>query len=176
MKESGLIYTGIVKIGKNSPHKNIIGNLRKFENVWASKTSLTDTAIKSPRKVDAIPIIIIAGITSNQTIPDRSTKKAAIMIGTKAFAIPNKIAPDVFASISNSRDTGASSNLSNDLCLLSKVIVTASIDVVPNRIEIVITPGSSAVTLSMPLPDLMKNIPVQARGKIIPQLILGGFR
>jgi hypothetical protein len=39
-----------------------------------------------------------------------------------------------------------------------------------------ITPGSIEETLSRPLPDLMKNMPVQARGKISPQLMFGGFR
>lgn len=71
---------------------------------------------------------------------------------------------------------GARSNLSNDRLLLSKVIVTVSIDVVPKRIEMVTTPGRSARILSNPLPDLMKNIPVQAKGKMIPQLMLGGLR
>ncbi|MFP4109249.1 MAG: hypothetical protein ACLFT1_09255 [Desulfonatronovibrio sp.] len=37
------------------------------------------------------------------------------------------------------------------------------------------TPGSRDSTFSRPLPDLMKNMPVQARGKISPQLIFGGF-
>jgi hypothetical protein len=56
------------------------------------------------------------------------------------------------------------------------VTVTASIEVVPNRTEIATTPGRRVRTLSNPLPDFMKNIPVQARGKIKPQLMLGGFR
>jgi len=71
---------------------------------------------------------------------------------------------------------GARSNLSNDLLRLSKVMVTDNSEVVPNRVAIVITPGRSPGILSSPLPDLMKNIPVQASGKIIPQLMLGGLR
>jgi hypothetical protein len=38
------------------------------------------------------------------------------------------------------------------------------------------TPGRTVAMLSSPLPDLMKNIPVHAKGKIRPQLTLGGFR
>jgi hypothetical protein len=49
-------------------------------------------------------------------------------------------------------------------------------DVVPNRMETETTPGSNVDMLPRPLPDLIKNMPVQARGKIIPQLTLGGFR
>lgn len=163
-------------MGKNSPHRKIIGKRKKLENVWASNTSLAETAIKSPRKVDTIPIRIIAGITSDHAIPERSTRNAAIIMGTTALTIPKKIAPEVLASIRSSREMGDRSNLSNDRLLLSKVIVTVSIDVVPKRIEMVTTPGRSARTLSNPLPDLMKNIPVQAKGKMIPQLMLGGLR
>jgi hypothetical protein len=38
--------------------------VKKLEKVCASKISLTETAIKSPRKVDTIPISMIAGTTS----------------------------------------------------------------------------------------------------------------
>jgi len=78
--------------------------------------------------------------------------------------------------MSNSKEMGARSSLSNDRPRLSKVRVTDSSDVVPNNMEIVTTPGRSSSTLSRPIPDLMKNIPVQASGKIIPQLTLGGLR
>ena len=123
-----------------------------------------------------MPISRIAGTTKDHVTPDKSARNEPIMIGTKALAIPNKIAPEVLASISNSSEIGARSNRSNERLLLSNVIVTASIEVVPKRTEMVITPGSSVSTLSSPLPDLMKNIPVQANGKIIPQLMLGGLR
>ena len=132
--------------------------------------------MRSPMKVDAIPIRMIAGITIAQAIPDRSAKNEAMIIGTDALAMPKKIAPEVLASIRSSRDMGASSNLSKERLRFSNVMVTASIEVVPKRMEIVITPGKSARTLSSPLPDLMKNMPVQASGKIIPQLMLGGLR
>ena len=163
-------------MGKNSPHRNIIGKRKKLENVWASNISLTDTAIKSPRKVDTIPMRMMAGITSGQAITDKSVRNAAIIIGTKAFTTPKTIAPEVLASIRSSRDMGAKSSLSNDRLRFSNVMVTASIEVVPKRMEIVITPGRSVRTLSNPLPDLMKNMPVHARGKMIPQEMLGGLR
>jgi len=163
-------------MGKNNPHRKIIGKRKKFEKVWASKISLTETAMKRPRKVDTIPIRIIAGITSDQAIPERSVRNAAITMGTKALTTPKKIAPEVLASIRSSSEIGAKSNLSNDRLRFSNVMVTASIEVVPKRTEIVTTPGSNARMLSSPLPDLMKNIPVHARGNIMPQLMLGGLR
>jgi hypothetical protein len=49
-------------------------------------------------------------------------------------------------------------------------------EVVPKRIETTITPGSMGRIPSSPLPDLIKNIPVHAKGKINPQLILGGLK
>jgi hypothetical protein len=164
------------KIGKNSPLRNIIGNRKKLENVWASNTSLTETAINNPRNVDTMLMRTTAGKTRYQVAPDKSTKKDAIIRGTSVFSIPKIIAPVVLASISNSNDIGARSNLSNDRLRLSKVMVTESIEVVPKRMEIVTTPGRTDKMLSQPLPDLMKNMPVHARGKIIPQLILGGLR
>ena len=163
-------------IGKNKPQRKIMGKRKKFENVWASNTSLTETAIKSPRKVDTTPIRIIAGIIRPQVIPERSVRTAAMTTGIKALTTPKRIAPDVLASMRSSSEMGAKSNLSNERLLLSKVMVTDNMDVVPKRIEIVITPGRSDRTLSNPLPDLIKNMPVQARGKIIPQEMLGGFR
>src|SRR5690554_3249204 len=58
ISDNGLIATGICVNGINKPHKNIIGTLKKFEKVCASNTSLTDTAISSPRKVDVTDIRI----------------------------------------------------------------------------------------------------------------------
>jgi hypothetical protein len=163
-------------MGKNNPHRNIIGKRKKFEKVWASNTSLTETAMKSPRNVDTIPISKIAGTASDQATPERSARNAAIIIGTKALATPKRIAPEVLASMRSSREIGARSSRSNDRLRLSKVMVTDSIEVVPKSIEIVTTPGRSARILSIPLPALMKNMPVHAIGNIIPQLMLGGLR
>src|SRR4030042_3310311 len=95
MYESGRRNTGSDMIGKKSPHKNISGNLKKLEKVWASKISLTETAMKSPRKVDTIPMRIMAGITKDHAIPDRSARNAAITTGTKALTTPKSIAPEV---------------------------------------------------------------------------------
>ena len=163
-------------IGKNNPHKKIIGKRIKLEKVWASKTSLTETAINNPRNVDVILIRMIAGATRAQVTPDKSTMKDAITSGMTVLITPKRIAPVVLASISNSNDIGARSSLSNDRLLLSKVMVTDSIEVVPKRMEIATTPGKIDKMLSNPLPDLIKNMPVHAMGKIIPQLILGGLR
>jgi hypothetical protein len=49
-------------MGKKSPHGKIIGKRKKLEKVWASKISLTETAIKSPRRVNMMPIKMMAGI------------------------------------------------------------------------------------------------------------------
>ena len=59
---------GIDAIGKNSPQRKIIGKRKKLENVCASNTSLTETAIKSPRNVDETAISTKAGKTVSQTI------------------------------------------------------------------------------------------------------------
>lgn len=148
----------------------------KFENVCASKTSLTETATNNPRNVDEIAIKRIAGSTNNQLMGGRSRNIDPTIIGTIAFRHPNRIAPLVLENMSDSRLKGASSNRSKEAFFFSKVIVTASMDVVPKSIEIEITPGKRVSMLSRPCPERIKNIVVQARGKMIPQLILGGLR
>jgi hypothetical protein len=71
---------------------------------------------------------------------------------------------------------GESNNRSNERFFFSKVTVTASRDVVPNKMDRAATPGRIEAMLSNPFPDLIKNIPVQASGKMRPQLMFGGFR
>jgi len=102
-----------------------------LEKVCASKTSLTDTEMNKPRKVEVTAIKTILIIVVSQLIPDRSTTKEAITAGTMAFRIPKIIAPEVLASIKRFRLIGASNSRSKDLLLRSKVIVTASMEVVP---------------------------------------------
>jgi hypothetical protein len=53
-------------------------------------------------------------------------------------------------------------------------MVTASIDVVPNKTLIEIRPGSSSKML--PPGERMSCMSVHERGKMMPQLIFGGFR
>ena len=133
---------GSLSIGKNSPDRNNIGNLKKLEKVCASKTSLTDTAMNNPRKVEDTAIRMMLGIIRLQVATERSIRNDAIKIGTKAFAIPKRIAPEVFASIKSSSEIGDSKSLSKERFFFSKVIVTASIEVVPNRTDTDTTPGS----------------------------------
>lgn len=173
--DNGLINAGRFSMGINKPHKNIIGNLKKLENVCASNTSLTETAIKSPRKVDVTAINTTPIKVDNQFIPERSTINEANNTGMKALIIPKRMAPVVLASISKFKLMGASNNLSNDRLFLSKVIVTASMDVVPKSTDNAITPGNIP-RISTSLLERIKNIRVQEMGKIMPQLMFGGFK
>jgi hypothetical protein len=61
---------------------------------------------------------------------------------------PKRIAPLVLASIKKFRSRGAKRSLSKERLLLSKVIVTANIDVVPKRMDRLITPGRSSRTFT----------------------------
>jgi hypothetical protein len=148
-----------------------MGNLKKLENVCASKTSLVETAINNPKKVDVTAISTTLINVDNQFISKRSTTNEAKNRGIKALMIPKRIDPVVLASINRFRLMGANSNLSKDLLFLSKVIVTESMDVVPNKTDKAITPGSIP-RISTLLVDLIKNISVQDIGKIIPQQYL----
>jgi hypothetical protein len=53
-------------MGKNNPQRKIMGNRKKLENVWASKTSLTEVAMNNPIKVEAMEIRIMVGITMDR--------------------------------------------------------------------------------------------------------------
>ncbi len=162
-------------MGRNKPQRNIIGKRKKLEKVWASNTSLTDTEMKRPRKVEVTAMNSMLKKAAGQFIPDKSIRKEANITGTSAFSTPKIIAPVVLASIRRFRLMGASSSLSKERLFRSKVMVTASMEVVPNNTDKDITPGKISLIFTA-LSDLKKNIRVQAKGNISPQLILGGFR
>src|SRR5690554_4954882 len=162
-------------MGINKPQRKIMGNRKKLEKVCASKTSLTETAINKPRKVEITAIGRTPVSVNIQLIPERSVKKEAKRTGTKALTIPKMMAPVVLASINRLRLIGASKSRSKDRFLLSKVMVTASIEVVPNSMDKAMTPGRISRISTSPA-DRIKNIRVHETGKIMPQLMLGGFR
>lgn len=171
----GFKTSGSRSIGINNPHRNSIGNLKKFEKVWASNTSLADTAINRPNKEEVIAINMTAMTVIFQLIPIKFVKNAAKTTGTKALIIPNNIAPNILATTNMFILIGANNNLSNERPLRSKVIVTASIEVVPNNTLMAIKPGSNSKIPTSPW-ERISCINVQESGKIIPQLILGGFK
>lgn len=162
-------------MGINKPHKNNMGNLKKLDRVWASNTSLTDTATNKPSKAEVTAIRTTEIRVRPQLTPLRSARNAAKTTGTKALTIPNKIAPSILAETNILILIGANNNLSKDLLLFSNVMVTASMDVVPNNILMAIKPGNSS-TIPISPDDRINCIRVQERGKIIPQLMFGGFK
>jgi len=163
-------------MGKKRPQRKIMGNLKKLENVCASNTSLTEVAMNKPIKVDAMEIKIIAAIKIWNGVLNRFTKNTAAIKGTKAFAVPKSIAPEVFANIIRLKGVGESNTLSKVLLFFSNVMVTESMDVVPKRIEMAIIPGNMDSTSVLLPPVMIKNMPAHAKGKIIPQLMFGGLR
>jgi hypothetical protein len=175
MYERGLIKIGSRSIGRNRPQRNIMGNLKKLENVCASNTSLTETAMKRPRNVDVTAMRNTPTAKDNHATPDKSTKNEAIITGIKALTMPKTIAPVVLAIISRFRLMGESSNRSKERLLRSNVMVTESIDVVPNNTDRAITPGRMSL-ISTGESERTKNINVQEMGKMIPQLMFGGLR
>ena len=87
---------------------------------------------------------------------------------------PNNTAPVSFDMINSSNDIGASRSLSKERDFFSNVMVTASIEVVPKRTDIPIIPGKiSLISKDLVLKNIIK---IQAKGKMIPQLMLGGLR
>ena len=113
--------------------------------------------------------------TISQLMPDRSVMNRAKITGTNPLKMPKTMAPVVLASIRRLRSIGAIRSLSKDRLFLSKVMVTESMEVVPKSTDRHMTPGRRP-RISSDVPDFRKNISVQATGKIIPQLMFGGFR
>ena len=161
-------------MGTNKPHRKP-WKAKKLEKVWASKTSLTVTAIKRPKNVEVTARKKTLAKTINQFIPAKFIRNEANTTGMKAFRRPKRIAPEVLASIKIFKSMGARSKRSKERLLLSKVMVTANIEVVPNKMDMAMTPGKM-LRISTGDWERTKNIRVQARGNIIPQLMLGGFR
>lgn len=152
-----------------------MGNLKKFEKVWASNTSFADVAIKSPSNVELIEVSNTPIVAVPHLMPVKSAKNTAKATGTKALMIPNKIAPDIFARTRIPKLIGASNSLSNERPLLSNVIVTASMEVVPNNMLIAIRPGNNSF-ISTFCDERMYCMSVHEIGKMIPQLMFGGLR
>ena len=96
-------------------------------------------------------------------------------MGIMLLKMPNSIAPVIFANTNSSVFNGAINKRSNERDLRSNVMVTESIDVVPNRIDMATMPGNTLL-ISKVLPDFTNIINIHANGNIMPQLILGGFR
>lgn len=163
----GFNMAGSLSMGINKPHKNNMGNLKKLDRVWASNTSLTDTATNKPSKAEVIAIKTTPIMVILQLTPLRSTRNAAKITGTKALTMPNRIAPSIFAKTNILILIGANNNLSKDLLLFSNVMVTASMDVVPNNMLMAIKPGNSSTICISPDKRII-CIKVQERGKIIP--------
>ena len=114
--------------------------------------------MKRPRNVETIAIKPMAGIIMAQEIPERSVRIRARIIGIKALTEPNIIAPVVLESMRSFREIGARSKRSNDRFFFSNVIITESMEVVPNNTEIAITPGSSSGILYSVAGDRLKSI------------------
>ena len=101
-------------MGKKSPQRKTMGNLKKLEKVCASKTSLTETATKRPKKVELVAMSTIAGTAALQVTFERSVRKRARRMGTKALTTPKRIAPEVLASMRSFKGMGARRSRSND--------------------------------------------------------------
>lgn len=88
---------------------------------------------------------------------------------------PNRTAPESLAMIIHSMPSGAINRRSKDRDFRSKVIVTESMEVVPKRMDMETMPGKTSL-MSKAVRVRISIMSIQAKGKMIPQLMLGGFR
>lgn len=125
--------------------------------------------------VDMIDRKIIPANRTGQFATGALKKSVDTSTGAMLLKTPKRIAPVILAKTSSSILNGAIISLSNDRDFLSKVIVTESMDVVPNKIDIATIPGNISL-ISNAIPVLTNIMSIQAKGKMIPQLIFGGFK
>ena len=144
-----------------------------MDRVWASKTSLTDTATRDP-KAESV----------NTVRRSDTANKEGCLIGTPKSPIeiivimddiikPKMEPPNTLLKRILFNEIGASSNRSSAPILFSKVMTIASMDVVPKRAAIATSPGAKSDR-----PEGFRNVKAKAktRGNSIPQLILGGLK
>jgi len=131
--------------------------------------------MNNPSNVEIMDKRIIPEMRIAQLATKALKYKTENKTGTMLLKIPNNIAPEIFAIISSSILIGANNNRSKERAFLSNVIVTDSIEVVPKRIDIPTIPGKTSSMLNAVL-VLINIISIHAKGKIIPQLIFGGFK
>jgi hypothetical protein len=146
-----------------------------LEYVCASNTSFADTDMNNPSNVDITDKKIIPIIRTIQLATTALKYRTENNIGIMLLKIPNNMAPLIFAVINHSILIGATNNRSNERDFLSNVMVTDSMDVVPNRMDIATIPGKTSSILKAVL-VFTNIISIHANGKIIPQLIFGGLR
>jgi len=131
--------------------------------------------MNNPSSVEIIDNNIIPIINIVQLFTAALKYKTENNIGIMLLKIPNKIAPVIFATISNSILSGANNSLSNERDFLSNVMVTDSIEVVPNRMDIATIPLKTSSIWNAVF-VFTNIISIHANGKMMPQLIFGGFR
>jgi hypothetical protein len=132
-------------MGINTPLKKIIGNLKRFARVWASKTSFTATETKAPRLEKTNAEIMRDGIRKKRLKRGKEKKKSETMSMADETTNPKNAPPNIFPARTPSRETGAKSKRSKEPNLRSKVMTTASMEVEPKRIVIPRSPGIKSI-------------------------------
>ena len=90
--ETYLSGRGMDCTGMNTPLRNNIGNLKKFDKVWASKTSFTDTATRAPR-AESVNKVKQSAVEKSSRLVTRILKKITARAVITMDIIPPKMAP-----------------------------------------------------------------------------------
>ena len=99
---------GIASTGRKTPQRNIIGNRKKFERVWASKTSATDTATKAPSADNVSSVRIRQMIKSNGLTISIPKRIMATITITPDIIPPKTAPPKIFPTSRDPIEIGAS--------------------------------------------------------------------
>jgi len=136
---------GMEGTGKKTPQRKIIGNRKKLDMVIASKTSLTPTEIRIPRREKARPEKMKIRTNAQKCFTESPMSGIRIRVMTTATINPNRVLPRVLPRRMVLKCNGARRSRSKAPILFSKVITLAAMDVHEKRRVKPINPGTTSL-------------------------------
>jgi hypothetical protein len=136
---------GMEGTGKNTPQRKIMGKRKKLDIVMASKTSLTPTEIRIPRREKARPEKIKMRTNAQKFLTRSPMSGIRMRIMKTATISPKRVLPRVLPKRMVLKCNGARRSLSRAPILFSKAITIAAMDVHEKRRVKPINPGTTSL-------------------------------
>jgi hypothetical protein len=122
-----------------------MGKRKKLDMVMASKTSLTPTEIRIPRRENARPEKMKMRTNAQKCVTETPMSGTRMRVMKKATISPNRVLPSVLPKRMVLKFNGARRSLSSAPILFSKVITMAAMDVHEKRRVKPINPGTTSL-------------------------------
>jgi len=135
----------MVGTGKKTPQRKIIGNRKKLDMVIASKTSLTPTDIRIPRREKARPEKMKMRTNAQKCFTESPMSGIRVRVMKTATISPKRALPRVLPKRMVLKFNGARRSRSRAPILFSKVITIAAMEVHEKRSVKPINPGTTSL-------------------------------